>query len=122
MRRALFLCTLLLGLVACDSGGDLVTLRVSDEVTVETTGDAFTYYALAASLNTTGTVIRTVPGVIPVADADTSIRWDLAFRGTEILLNSGSSGPGAAVGVFVDTAFADVDTIGAPSATTGAVT
>lgn len=47
------------------------------------------------------------PQVVPASDSATT-RWDLGFRGTEVLLNGGSSGPGAGVGVMVDVPFDDV--------------
>ncbi|PAP76589.1 HmuY family protein [Rubrivirga marina] len=49
-----------------------------------------------------------VPRVVPASDSATT-RWDLGFRGTEILLNGGSSGPGAGVGVVVDVPIEEVD-------------
>ncbi len=38
-----------------------------------------------------------------------STAWDIGFRGTEVILNGGSSGPGAALGVVVPEAFDDVE-------------
>ena len=44
-----------------------------------------------------------------VADSDSATtRWDLGFRGAEVLLNGGASGPGAGVGVVVDVPFEEV--------------
>lgn len=46
--------------------------------------------------------------VIPPADS-ASTAWDLAFRGTTILVNGGASGPGVGgAAVLVDTTFEDV--------------
>ncbi len=60
------------------------------------------------SLGRVGEDSVTTPRVVPASDSVTT-RWDLGFRGTEVLLNGGSSGPGAGVGVVVDVPFDDVD-------------
>ncbi len=49
-----------------------------------------------------------VAAVIPPADSATT-RWDLGFRGTEVLVNGGSSGLGAGIGVVVDVPFDEID-------------
>ena len=88
----------LLGLAACDSAPEPVTLTVQT-ATIDAGGSAFTHYALAEGR------------VVPSASAATSVTWDLGFRGAEVVLNSGPSGPGAAVGTFLETPFAEVDTV-----------
>lgn len=112
MLRFLLVAAIVLGVAACSSMEDpAVTLTVQQE-TVEATGDTFTYVALAADLDTLGGGrVVAVPVTIPASAADTSITWDLAFRGTEVLLNSGPSGPGAAVGTFVDVPFEEVERV-----------
>ena len=63
----------------------------------------FTFYSLETN------------AIIPSADS-ASNRWDLGFRGTTIITNSGSSGPGQG-GAFVWTGlFADLKSIPADSA------
>ena len=99
MLRLVLFGIALLGVAACSSSGETVTLDLV-VTEVPTDGDRFTYYDLFGQ------------EVIDPDSADTSIRWDLAFRGTEVLLNSGTSGPGAAVGTFVDTPFENIDTVG----------
>ena len=47
--------------------------------------------------------------VVGVVEDSASTRWDLGFRGAEVLLNGGTSGPGAGVGVVVDVPFEEVD-------------
>jgi len=45
---------------------------------------------------------------VSAADSATTA-WDLAFRGTEVRINGGSSGPGAGIGVVVALNYLDVD-------------
>jgi hypothetical protein len=55
----------------------------SDSLSVEVTATRTTYVDLA------------VPEVVTVSDPRTSLAWDLAFNGYDVLTNGGLSGPGA---------------------------
>src|SRR6056297_3131929 len=46
--------------------------------------------------------------VVESSEADTK-NWDIAFRGTSILVNSGSSGPGKAGAIMLDVEFNNVE-------------
>ncbi len=46
-------------------------------------------------------------GIVPNSDSATT-KWDLAFRGTTILTNSGSSGPGIGGAIVNDALFTDI--------------
>ncbi len=52
--------------------------------------------------------------VVPTADS-ASMAWDLAFRGTTILVNGGTSGPGEGAAVLLHAPFDAVETIAADS-------
>lgn len=101
---------LLAGLSACDDdpvssddGGDVVSQRVSDLPADPFvgfvggrpvgTGD-FTFYSLRENR---------------VVEDSASTEWDLAFRGTTILVNGGASGPGQGEGQIVEAVFSEVD-------------
>jgi hypothetical protein len=45
---------------------------------------------------------------VDAAEADTE-NWDIAFRGTSILVNSGTSGPGEAGAIMLDVEFDNVE-------------
>lgn len=45
--------------------------------------------------------------VVPAADS-ASTAWDLGFRGTTVIVNGGTSGPGAAAAAIVEADFEDV--------------
>lgn len=45
-----------------------------------------------------------------------STRWDIGFRGTDVIINGGTSGPGAGGAVVLSAAFADVTSV--PTGTT----
>lgn len=42
------------------------------------------------------------------ADSSATTTWDIGFRGTDVVLNGGTSGPGAGVGVVVDVPYEDI--------------
>lgn len=111
MPRILLLAACAAALAACDSSSEMDTLNVQP-LAVSTAGSAFAYVDLSADLQT-GNGVLAVPDSLTVqADsAARSIAWDLGFRGTEIVLNSGPSGPGAAVATFVDVPFDSVQTV-----------
>ena len=46
--------------------------------------------------------------VVPNADS-ASTSWDLGFRGTTVIVNGGTSGPGEGAAALVETSFEDVD-------------
>lgn len=114
-RFTLFAALAAITLTACDSTeSEPVDLSVQVETdlaadpatrdpnTGQTVGtDNFTLYSLRE-----GRVIVSYDATERADSASTL--WDIGFRGTEIILNGGSSGPGAAVGVVVAEAFEDV--------------
>ncbi len=67
---------------------------------IEARGPGFTF----VSLRNLAPDSAGVSAIVPAADSATT-RWDLAFRGTEILLNGGGSGLGAGVGAVLDVPF-----------------
>ena len=90
---ARFLCLVLVAAVAAGcSATDPAPIR---------TGDG------TLSAPASGVVLYSLRTDSLVTDSATT-RWDLGVEGTELLLNGGSSGPGAAVGVVVE---ADYQTI-----------
>ncbi len=106
MLRLFVLAALVLTVAACDTTTETATLGVR-EGEVSADGGAVRYLSLTVG----GGTIPDSAFVAPAA-ADTSIAWEIGFRGTEVVLNSGASGPGATVAAFVETPFAEVDTIG----------
>ncbi len=109
MLRFLLLGAVLLSVAACSMTGETITLRERTLV-IPAQDDAFTYVVLSAHLNGDP---ETLPDslTVPPDSASQSIRWTFGIRGTEIVLNSGASGPGAAVAAFVDTPFDQIDTV-----------
>ncbi len=103
MKRLLAVALLAATLVACDSSSDEepdLRVRVATDVPAGLDGTGqFTLYSLRSD------------SVVVGADSAqrASTWWDVGFRGTEVILNGGTSGPGAAVGVVVDTAFQAVE-------------
>jgi hypothetical protein len=53
--------------------------------------------------------------VVPNADS-ASTAWDLGFRGTEVIVNGGTSGPGEAAAVLLDAPFDEVTALPPASA------
>ncbi len=74
------------------------------EAGIDASGPGFTL----VSLRNLAPDSAAVSPLVPAGDSATT-RWDLALRGTEILLNGGSSGLGAGVGVVLDVPFGAVD-------------
>ena len=123
MTRFLLLIALGLTLAACDSGMDTppdLTVRAAADIAADpvtrdpNTGrptdgtDQFTLFSLR-----TGEVVVNYDDTERADSASTL--WDIGFRGNEIILNGGTSGPGAAVGVIVNEAFQDVTDAEDPS-------
>ena len=48
--------------------------------------------------------------VVPNADSASTV-WDLGFRGTEVIVNGGASGPGEAAAALVDEPFAEATSL-----------
>ena len=92
----LALLTALVALGACDSAEDPPVIRL-DVAGLDATGPGYTLVSLRDSAR-----------VVPETDSATT-RWDLGFRGTAVIINGGTSGPGAAVGVVVEREFDTVD-------------
>ena len=106
MMRLLAVALVAVTLAACDSSSDEepdLTVRTATDVAAGAgpTG-RFTLYSLRGD--------SVVVGAAAADRADSaSTRWDVGFRGTEVILNGGTSGPGAGVGVVADTAFQAVE-------------
>ena len=116
MTRFLLLAALGLTLAACDTNepDDPPNLNVQtasniaadpatrDPNTGQTMGtDQFTLFSLR-----TGQVVVNYDDVERADSAST--QWDIGFRGSDIILNGGTSGPGAAVGLIVSETFESV--------------
>ena len=87
-----------LSVAACSSSEEetpLVRETITDLDAVPDGSGAFVLYSLRET--------RTVP-----SDSVTTLAWDIGFRGTEVILNGGTSGVGAGVGVLVDLPFESV--------------
>lgn len=119
MPRFLSLVLLLaFGLSACDStdaGSDEATLEaalVADLPADPITRDATTGQALDATGNFTLFSFRTGEIVLPYSATDrsdsASTAWDIGFRGTTIIVNGGTSGPGEGAADVLETTFQDV--------------
>ena len=123
MTRIALASTLLL-LSACDSSPDEPFVAVLEDATdipadpatrdpstgqVTGTGN-FTLFSLRASDSTrTARDERIVVRYDDAERADSATtQWDIGFRGTEVILNGGSSGPGAALGVIVPEPFDEI--------------
>ncbi|MEM7161567.1 MAG: HmuY family protein [Bacteroidota bacterium] len=110
MKQLYLLLILLLVLSSCEKddpqppstgGGDLEILTTSDLIADADSTNLYTFFSLRENK------------VIPNSDSATT-NWDIAFRGTTILTNNGTSGPGmggAQVidGIFDELAQAPVD-------------
>lgn len=98
MTRWLFL-LLAVTVSACSSDDDPEVFSAEADA-LPTSGDStFVLYSL-----------REAGGPTVVGDtAAATTAWDIGFRGTEVVLNGGASGPGAGVGTVVDTAYVEVD-------------
>lgn len=115
MTRFLLLLALAVTVTACDTTDpnevDL-TVQVASDIAADpgvrdpTTGqvadtDRFTLYSLREN--------RIIVNYDDDARADSaSTAWDIGFRGSEIIVNGGTSGPGAGVAVVVEAPFAGV--------------
>lgn len=125
MTRFLLLAAFGLFLTACDSTSetppDLTVRTVADvaadpaerdPATGQTMGtDQYTLVSLRVQDDTTTAADERI--ILSSSDEvrtdSASTQWDIGFRGSDIILNGGTSGPGAAVGVVVEEAFQDVD-------------
>lgn len=115
-RTLLFTALLAFTLTACDSSetdtADIIADQANDipadpaqrdPTTGVTQGtDNFTLFSLR-----TNEVVLNYDDTERADSATTA--WDIGFRGTEVILNGGSSGPGAALGVVVPEAFDDLE-------------
>ena len=124
MSRFLLFTALAVSLVACDSTSDdapELAVRTAVDVAADpgsrdpNTGqvsdtDQYTLYSLRVQDDATTAVDeRIVLNYNDTQRADSaSTRWDIGFRGSDIILNGGTSGPGAAVGVIVPETFLEV--------------
>ena len=87
----------LVALPACDTADDPepdFAVERADDVPAPA-GGGFTLYSLRTD-------------AVVTADPQASFDWDLGFRGTEVIVNGGTSGPGAGVGVLVDRPFPEI--------------
>jgi hypothetical protein len=119
MAAALLAMTIM-GMIACskdDNGGDTVqplqTLTANDIVADTIIGVAPTGQPVGSGRFTFFSLERNA--VVPSSDSATN-RWDIGFRGTTIITNSGNSGPGQG-GAFVFVGLFD-DVLSVPSDST----
>lgn len=124
MSRFLLLAAFAVTLVACDStmdDGPNLAVRVASEVAADpgardpNTGqvadtDQFTLFSLRIQDDSTTSVDeRIVVSYDAAQRADSaSTRWDIGFRGSDIIINGGTSGPGAGTAVVVPETFGAV--------------
>ena len=100
MPRLLALAVLAVALSACSMTDDDSGLRTGEVAALAApAGGGFVLYSLRKGA-VAGDSLR-ADGSVVIA-ADTTTAWDIGFRGTEIVLNGGTSGPGAGVGAVVD--------------------
>ncbi|HTF17924.1 MAG TPA: HmuY family protein [Chryseolinea sp.] len=98
--NALLLMSLALCGTSCDDSDDAAPkaqpLKASEVADLDATSTGkYTFYSFA-------------DGAV-VANADSaSSKWDIGFRGTTLILNSGVSGPGSASGQIVDGIFEEI--------------
>jgi hypothetical protein len=96
-----------LALVACDSGVQTVVLN-DEPATEAAPADAFALYSLGRAAEGPDSVdVRLTIERVGLDSAETTA-WDIGFRGADVILNSGASGPGAAIGAVVETPFSNV--------------
>ncbi|MEM0961944.1 MAG: HmuY family protein [Bacteroidota bacterium] len=81
---------------ACDSSDEEVVIRSGGDTLTAPASGPVARYAFATE--------REVP-----ADSAQTVLWDVGVQGTNVILNSGSSGPGAGIGVVVEVPFEDID-------------
>ncbi|MDX5482792.1 MAG: HmuY family protein [Hymenobacteraceae bacterium] len=88
-------------LTSCDKDSDdevmpapVVEVQTVSDLQANAT-DTYTYYSLEDNK------------IVAAADAGTT-KWDIAFKGTSILVNGGSSGPGKGVAQVVNGVFAEI--------------
>lgn len=115
MSRFLLLAALAVTLAACDSTDDTppdLTPQLAAEIPADpgarnfntgevTDTDQFTLFSLR-----TGEVIVNYDDTERADSAST--KWDIGFRGSDIIVNGGTSGPGAGVAVIVPETFDEV--------------
>lgn len=98
--NALLMMSLLVWGTACDDSDD-ATPKV-DPLTASEVKD------LDATSSSKFTLFSFADGAV-VANADSATsKWDIGFRGTTVILNSGVSGPGTASGQIVDGIFEEI--------------
>ena len=125
MTRFLLLAALGLTLAACDTTDPVdppdLSIQTAADIAADpatrnpTTGqvmgtDQFTLFSLR-----TGEVVVNYDDTERADSASTL--WDIGFRGSDIILNGGTSGPGAAVGLIANVPFQDVQDAQDPSFT-----
>ena len=114
----LALAAAVLALPACDSGEVTVPLSAETETVAAPAADTARYALQFLEPIPENVVTADPPSIVPVgADSAQTTFWEVAFRGAEVFLNSGESGPGAAVGYVTDIPFEDVtraDTLAVP--------
>ena len=118
MTRFSFLAVALaLTLTACDSNGP-ETDRIEANVVAELPADPTAFGPqgpLPGTNQFTLYSLRTGEVVLNYDDADrsdsTTTAWDIGFRGSDIIINGGTSGPGNGGAVILEEAFDDVSTV-----------
>lgn len=123
MYRFLLLAAFAVTFTACDSGSDTpldLTVQTATEIAADPAQrDQNTGQVLGQTNQFTLFSLRTGDVVVNYDAAEradsASTRWDIGFRGSEIILNGGASGPGAAVGLIVEDTFTSVTDAQAPS-------
>ena len=104
MTRPLAVAALLV-LAGCSSSDPEAELASGEASALAAPAGAFSLYAFRTSGGGAATTVR-LDLVSPDSAATTA--WDLGLRGADVVLNGGTSGPGAGVGVAVDVPFGQV--------------
>ncbi len=89
----------LFGLISCDPKEEQIEtpLTAIIDTNINASYSNFQYYSLANA------------DTVPFSDSTTT-NWDIAFKGTTVRFNGGTSGPGVAGVIIMDTLFSEVTT------------
>ncbi|MCC9134872.1 HmuY family protein [Pontibacter silvestris] len=102
MKKYYPLCLMLLSLAvmtSCDDDDEVTPEAVVEVETVSDLDASGTHYAFYDLEGNTE---------VPYTDS-ASTEWDIAFKGTSVLINGGSSGPGTGAAQVVDGIFAEIE-------------
>lgn len=104
-------------LVACDKTETIATEPVKAETVKDIPADPTTGVDASGRPVSTGkyTFFSFKNGIVPASDSASS-NWDLALKGTSVITNGGTSGPGQGGAVVLDGIFDEIQTLPASAA------